>query len=60
MIKVELTEYEFDCLLGHLQVDKEIFQEVVEEDPSYEYGKVILSLTERFENIRLNHEEFHK
>ena len=60
MIKVELTEKEFDCLLGHMQVDIEMFQEVVEEDPSYEYGKVMLSLIERFENIRLNHEEFHK
>jgi hypothetical protein len=63
MIKLELTEYEFDCLLGHLQVDKEIFQEIIEDenitDPN-DYSNVMLSLTERFENIRLNHEEFHK
>lgn len=63
MIKLELTEHEFDCLLGHMQVDKEIFQEIVEDenitDPN-EYSKVMLTLIERFENIRLNHEEFHK
>lgn len=63
MIKLELTEREFDCLLGHMQVDKEIFQEIVEDenitDPN-DYSKVMLSLTERFENIRLNHKEFHK
>ena len=63
MIKLELTEKEFDCLLGHMQVDKEIFQEIVEDenitDPN-DYSKVMLTLIERFENIRLNHEEFHK
>ena len=63
MIKLELTEREFDCLLGHMQVDKEIFQEIVEDenitDPN-DYSKVMLTLIERFENIRLNHEEFHK
>ena len=31
MIKLELTLHEFDCLLGHMQVDKEIFQEIVED-----------------------------
>ena len=34
MIKIELTEREFNCLLGHMQVDKEIFQELNETEPS--------------------------
>lgn len=63
MIKLELTEREFECLLGHMQVDKEIFQELQETEPSDDpddYTNVMLTLIERFENIRLNHEEFHK
>ncbi len=63
MIKLELTEREFDCLLGHMQVDKEIFQEIVEDEnitDENDYSKVMLKLIERFENIRLNTEEFHK
>ena len=57
MIKIELTEKEFECLLGHIQVDKEIFQELNETEPSddpNDYVNVMLSLTERFENIKLN------
>ncbi len=60
MIKIELTEREFECLLGHMKVDKEIFQEIVEDenitDPN-DYSNVMLSLTERFENIKLNHKD---
>ena len=60
MIKIELTEREFDCLLGHMKVDKEIFQEIIEDenitDPN-DYSNVMLSLTERFENIKLNHKD---
>lgn len=58
MIKLELTEKEFECLLGHLHVDKEIFQELKESNPSddpNDYVNVMLSLTERFENIKVNH-----
>lgn len=60
MIKLELTEREFECLLGHLHVDKEIFQELQETEPSDDpddYTNVMLSLTERFENIQLNHKD---
>jgi hypothetical protein len=63
MIKIELTEREFECLLGHLHVDKEIFQELKETEPSddpNDYTNVMLSLTERFENIRLNHKGLNK
>ena len=60
MIKIELTEREFECLLGHLHVDKEIFQELKETEPSDDPDddtNVMLSLTERFENIKLNHKD---
>lgn len=63
IIEIKLTLHEFDCLLGHMQVDKEIFQEIVEDEnitDENDYSKVMLKLVERFENIRLNTEEFHK
>lgn len=55
MIKIELTEREFNCLLGHMQVDKEIFQELSETEPHSdpdEYVNVMLRLIDRFEKIQ--------
>lgn len=55
MIKIELTEREFNCLLGHMQVDKEIFQELNETEPSSDpedYTNVMLRLINRFEEIQ--------
>ena len=55
MIKIELTEREFNCLLGHMQVDKEIFQELSETEPNSDpddYTNVMLRLINRFEKIQ--------
>ena len=55
MIKIELTEREFNCLLGHMQVDKEIFQELSETEPSSDpddYTNVMIRLINRFEEIQ--------
>lgn len=63
MIKLELTEREFECLLGHMKVDEDIWKELKEsegtDDPN-EYTNVMLSLVERFEEIKLNKEESNK
>jgi predicted class III extradiol MEMO1 family dioxygenase len=55
MIKVELTEREFECLLGHMEVDEEIFEEIVETEPSddpNDYTNVMLSLIKKFREIK--------
>lgn len=55
MIKIELTEREFNCLLGHMQVDKEIFQELSETEPNSDpddYTNVMIRLINRFEKIQ--------
>lgn len=55
MIKIELTEREFNCLLGHMQVDKEIFKEISETEPTSDpddYTNVMIRLINRFEEIQ--------
>jgi predicted class III extradiol MEMO1 family dioxygenase len=58
MIKVELTEREFECLLGHMEVDEEIFKELVDElkptDPN-DYTLVMLGLIKKFRNLQKNY-----
>jgi hypothetical protein len=55
MIKVELTEREFECLLGHMEVDKEIFEEIQETEPSddpNDYTNVMVGLIKKFREIK--------
>jgi hypothetical protein len=58
MIKVELTEREFECLLGHMEVDEEIFNELVGElkptDPN-DYTLIMLGLIKKFRNLQKNY-----
>ncbi len=58
MIKVELTEREFECLLSHMEVDEEIFKELVDElnpsDPN-DYTLIMLGLIKKFRNLQKNY-----
>lgn len=55
MIEVKLTERELNCLIGFMEVDEEILEEIVEEnnytDPD-EYCIVILNLLNKLRTIR--------
>ena len=55
MIKLELTERELNCLIGFMEVDEEILEEIIEQekyDSPDEYCIVILNLLNKLRTIR--------
>ena len=54
MIEIKLTERELNCLIGFMEVDEDIFKEIIRDDnitDQDDYSIVILNLLNKFWNV---------